>query len=168
MQVLTMSGQGLRDACVLEKCMPVCGQHRCLKVLAMHADKMQCNIPAGLPSLEELYVMAEQDLVLAFSDQDATFSTLKTFYACGDPLISCEYDLLIMTTPILVKRGLYMESVEALMSSSSFSRLGKGLYLRPIQAEQLSIWGLHKRASRLAKQCRCGACYTCLKAAGYQ
>ncbi len=167
MRSLTMSGQGLRDAYLLGKCMPACGLHMCLRVLAMHADKMRCYIPAGLPNLEELYVMAKQDLVLGFAAQDIIFSSLKKFYAFGDPLTCCEYGLLIMTVPVLAKRGLYLESVEALVSSKNFRAGSKCLYLRPTQAEQLSIGALHKRVSQLAWQCRCGACYTCLRAAGY-
>ena len=166
MRALTMSGQGLREACLLEKCMPLCGPHSCLKVLAMHADKMQCRIPAGLPNLEELYVMAKQDLMLAFCDPDEIFSSLKKFHAFGDPVTCCEYDLLFKSLPVLAKRGLCMESVEALMSSKSFSRIAKCFYLRPLMAEHLSITALYKRASQLARKCRCGACYPCLKAAG--
>lgn len=166
-QVLTMSGQVIEDIVLLARCMPAGGLPvKNLRVLAMHAVKLKCYIPAGFPNLEELVVIAKQDLLLGFSNQEATFSTLKTFYAFGDPLKTHECDLLVRSLPLLVERSICMDAVEALMHSRKFSSGSKCLYLRPLKAEQLPIGALYKRASQLARQCRCGACFTCLQAAG--
>ena len=168
MQALTMSGRVMRDVFLLARCMPVGGLPvGNLRVLTMHADSMRCWIPAGFPNLEELVIIARQDLLVAFDDQEATFSTLKMFYAFGEPLRTHEYDLLVRTLPSLMRRGLCMEAEEAVLGSKAYSSRSKCLYLKPLKAEQLSIGALHKRASQLARQCRCGACFPCLRAAGY-
>ena len=168
MQALTMSGQIMRDIFLLVRCMPVGGLPvRNLRILTMHADSMRCWIPGGFPNLEELVIIAKEDLLLAFDDQEATFSTLKTFYAFGEPLNTHEYDLLVRTLPTLMRRGLCMEAEEGLIGSKRYSSRSKCLYLKPLKDEQLSIGALYKRASQLARQCRCGACFTCLRAAGY-
>ncbi len=58
-KVLTMSGQVLSDDSLLAKCMPDSGVPimENLRKLTMHADTLQCCIPAGFAKLEELVVM---------------------------------------------------------------------------------------------------------------
>ena len=166
MKALAMSGRVIDDETLLPKCMPVDGvPMQNLRVLAMHADTIKCCIPAGLPNLRELIVMAEQGLLLRFEDLEGTFMTLKMFYAFGTPRESTEYDLLFRTLPSLVKRRLCIEAVEGDMLSKPICSSSKCLYLRSLKDEKLSMSALYDIVSRLAKQCKCGACFTCLRAA---
>ncbi len=110
--------------------------------------------------------MTKQDLLLKFEDLEATFSTLTTFCALGKPRGSTEYDLLFKTLPVLVKRGLCMEAVEGDVNTKHISSSSKCLYMRSLKNRQLSMDALCDIVSRLARQCKCGACFTCLRAAG--
>ena len=166
-KVLTMSGQGLDNETLLPKCMPMDGlQVERLRILRLNADAIKCCIPAGLLNLEELFVMAKQELLLKFEDLGVTFRTLKLFYAFGNPQGSTEYDLLFRTLPILVKRGLCIETVEGDTDGKHVSSNSKCLYLGPLKGEQLSMRALYKIVSWFARECKCGACFTCLRAAG--
>ena len=106
--------------------------------------------------------------MLNFEDPKTTFKTLKSFYAYGDPLVNDEYDLLNKLLSTLSERGLRMESVTAASTSTTgyYGLRCNGLYLRPLEGEKLSLGALYNIVSQLAGQCRCGACFTCLRTAG--
>ena len=165
MRVLTVSGEALKDTSLLARCMPVSRlPMQSLRVLVLHADRIKCRIPGGFPNLKELYVNAKQELLLDFEDPESTFSTLQTFYAFGAPLFNKAHALLDGLLCPLIERGMCIEAVTEVYLSTEYS-FG-GLYLRPINSEKLSIGALYDIVSKLAGQCRCGACFTCLRAAG--
>ena len=169
-QVLTMSGQVLKQLFLLTRCitksgLPVEG----LRVLVLHADNIHCWIPAGFPNLEELVVKAKENLKLSFVDPVRTFSILKSFHAFGEPLTTDGSDPLLEMQFTLMKRGLCVEAVRAVTPAAGrgFSRHSNGLYMRPLNGRKLSIGALYDIVSQRAKNCSCGACFTCLRSAGH-
>ena len=146
-QILTMSGQVLKQLFLLTRCMPKSGLPvESLRVLALHADEIHCWIPAGFPKLQELVIKAKKDLQLSFQDPLKTFSTLKTFYAFGEPLTTHGYDPLLEMQLTLMKQGLCIEAVRAVAPSREYGLRSNGLYLRPLNSEKLSIGGLYELA----------------------
>ena len=164
-RVLKVSGEALKDTSLLARCMPVSRLPvQSLRVLVLHADTIKCRIPVGFPNLKELIVKAKHELVLDFEDPGTSFCTLQTFYAFGAPLINKAHALLDALVCPLRERGLCIEAVTAVYLGPNYS-FGD-LYLRPVNGEMLSIGALYGVASQLAGQCRCGARFTCLRAAG--
>ena len=168
MQVLKVSGKALSQFSLLTGCMPKSGLPvESLRVLILHGGYVTCRIPVGFPNLEELIVRARGYLSLDFEDPKTTFNTLKNFYAYGQPLTSHKYDQLCELLFNLSERGLRMEVVTAAYTNKGYGGLRcDGLYLRPLEGEKLSIGVLYNIVSQLARQCRCGACFTCLRATG--
>ena len=72
----------------------------------------------------------------------------------------------------MARRGLTMSAVtetaaEAAENEEHVYRRGSScMYLRPVSAQESPLAELHERVSRLATQCRCGACFDCLGRAG--
>ena len=171
MQVLKVSGKVLSQFSVLTRCMPKSGLPvESLRVLILHGGLVTCRIPAGFPHLEELFVKARGHLSLDFEDPKTTFNILKSFYAYGEHLTTNNCNLLNKLLLPLSERGLRIDTVTAASTSKGYgSYYGlrcNGLYFRPHDSEEVSIGALYEIVSQLAGQCRCGACFTCLRAAG--
>lgn len=155
-------------------CMPVDGQpFRSLKVLIIRAEGgMWCRIPGGLPNLQELVLHAKGYAKLCFEDPDSTFSALKTFYVLSERHLYTEDtsgmfkdmdESSLPTVKSLAGRGL----TTSFVSSNGEDRgCASCMYLRPIMALELTYEELLDKVIRLARQCRCRACFDCLRRAG--
>ncbi len=158
---------------VLMHCMPPQGQPlwtlRTLIIRAPRAWYVKIKIPAMLPRLEELVVYAVGPLYLSFEDPVATYASLTSFYAFGQPLTASipVVDVLRMSAA-LAKRGLTLTVVSAPKDcwGERFKGSASFIYLRPIDVEDLPLRQLHSLTERLALACRCGACFSCLRRAG--
>ena len=159
---------------LVESCMPVDGQpFSSLKVLIIRAEGgMRCHIPDGLPKLEELVLHARGYAKVSFEKPNSTFSALQTCYILSERHLYTEdkcgsvEDMDQMKTQlvsILAGRSLTTSFVSARGDSYRGSAC---MYLRPITARELTYEELHDRVNRLARQCRCSACFDCLRRAG--
>ncbi len=122
---------------------------------------MKCCIPSGLPNLEELVLFAEGAAEVSFEDPKATLTALKAFHIYGEPLRMDKKDELQMLK-VTASKGLWVSYVSANRPKCT----GSCMYLRPIAAPELSFEELQDRVRRLARQCRCKACFECLRRAG--
>ena len=143
-------------------CMPVGGQPLgSLKVLILRSEgAIDCCIPSGLPNLEELVLFAEGFAKVSFEDPKATFTALKAFHIYGEPLRMDREDEL-QTLNVAASKGSRVSHVSA---DRRWTR--SCMYLRPIMAPELTFEELHDRVRGLARQCRCKACFECLRRAG--
>ena len=142
-----------------------------LKVLIIEAPSSAIFcIPSGLPNLEELVLLAHRGAEVSFEKPVATFSALKTFYAYGQQLeIDIGKSHMSQVVEDAAERGLLLSTVSANEAEGEdlCFRGSSCMYLRPTDcAQEMSIRQLFSRTSRLAKQCRCKACFECLKQAG--
>ena len=155
-------------------CMPVNGPLQSLKVLIIRAEAaMWCRIPSGLPNLEELVLHAKGNAKVSFESQRSTFSAkLKSLYILSEYGLRTEDEsknvedlrqLSLQVVTDLARRGLTTSCV----SARGDSRRGPScMYLRPIMARELTYKELHDKVNKLARQCRCSACFDCLRRAG--
>ena len=155
-------------------CMPVNGPLQSLKVLIIRAEAdMWCRIPSGLPNLEELVLHAKGYAKVSFESQRSTFSVkLKSLYILSEHGLYTEDKggnvedlgrLSLRVVRNLARRGLTTSCV----SARGDSRRGPScMYLRPIMARELTYEELHDKVNKLARQCRCSACFDCLRRAG--
>ncbi len=162
---------------MLRWCMPVSGQPlgnlRALTITAEGA--MECEIPNAMPNLEELVIFAKGKVRVHFDDPVATLTPLKTLYLFGQPMMPKIHNAhLAQVSASMASRGLLLSFVSASDSGSKpleyisayLGRCDSCLYVRPITAQELSTDELHDRVSKLARQCRCMACFECLRLAG--
>ena len=142
-------------------CMPVTGKPMAaLKVLIIRAEgDMKCCIPSGLLNLEELVLFAEGAAEVSFEDPKLTIFALKAFYIYGEPLRMHRKDELIILN-VTASRDLQVSYVSARPECT-----GSCMYLRPITAPELPFQELHDTVRKLARQCRCKACFDCLRRA---
>ena len=161
---------------MMDSCMPLNRQpFSSLKILIIRAEGgMWCHIPSCLPNLEELILHAKGYAKVSFESPRSTFSAkLKSLY------ILSENDLYTMDksgnfedmaqlnsriVKILAGKGLTTSIVSA--ADRDNHRGPSCVYLRPIKARELTYRELHDRVNRLARQCRCRACFECLRRAG--
>ena len=153
--------------CLLTHCLgsdgpPVLG----LRVIILTAISMQARIPGHLPNLEQLVVLAEGRAELSFEDPEATILALKELYAFGQPLKPDGMDILRMSTA-LVGSDRALCGASAQKSGKGFEDGSSCLYLRPTAAGALSMQQVYDMVARLARACRCGACFDCLSKAGH-
>lgn len=143
----------------LVNALPASGQPlRNLRSIIMEADSINGTFPAKLPNLELLAIMSRGLLELEFEDPLATVSALRSFYALGQPLIVDAVDMLRMSSS-LIRRGLILDAASAGFPHSC-------IYLRGINAVQLSVDELCDLVWNLVFYCTCGACFECLYKAG--
>ena len=156
---------------LLKRCMPVNGQPlRNLKVLIIVACHcMTCCVPAAMPNLEEMVMFVKETAKVSFDSPVATLSALTTLYLFGQPLTLeiGERDRSQVFNSV-ARRGLLLSTVKAPEAGAekNFRDGSSCMYLRPIAEQDMSIEELHDRTSALARQCRCNACFECLRQAG--
>ena len=154
---------------ILRHCMPLNGRPlgslKTLIIVAQGAKK--CCIPKALPNLEELVLFGKGHAEVYFEDARATLSTVKSFYIFGQPLMidisSFEMHSLKVFT---ARRGLLLSMASPKKSGRDFSSSSYCLYLRPVTAPEPSFEELYDKVSKLARHCRCRACFDCLRRAG--
>ena len=152
--------------CLLTNCLANCSPSvLSLRTIIITAFSMQARIPGHLPNLEQLVIMAQGSAELSFEDPRATILALKTFYAFGQPLKPDGLDALRMSSA-LVGTGRALDAVVAQMAGKYFDGGSSCVYLRPAVAEALPMQQLYDLVDRLARGCRCGACFDCLSKAG--
>ena len=154
---------------ILKSCMPVSGQPLgSLKAVTITAEgAMDCCIPNAMPNLEELVLFASGHAWVSFEDPVATLTALKTLYLFGQPLMPKISDSeMTQVSASFASRGLCMSTASAGRANWTSVRYSSCMYLRPVAAQELSIEELHDRVSELARQCRCTACFECLRRAG--
>ena len=154
---------------ILKWCMPVNGQPLGnLKAVIITAEgAMECCIPNAMPNLEELVLFAKGGARVSFENPVATLTALNTLYMFGQPLMPKLYfsDMKEVSAGV-ESRGLCLSNVSANMSGKESGRRGSCMYLRPVKGHDLSIAELYDTLSELAGQCRCKACFECLRRAG--
>lgn len=142
-----------------------------LKSLVLWArGAINCCIPRGLPNLEEVVLLGHKAAEVLFEDPVAIFSTVKTFYIFGQPLTTdMDSNIMRHVSDNLAGRGLLIST----MSSNSIYRAETEhdvgslcMYVRPSSEPELSHTQLYDRVRTLAGQCRCKACFECLRRAG--
>ncbi len=151
---------------LLTNCMPADGQpFRSLEILRISAFNMVCTLPAKLPSLEELVILADNVLQMYFEDAVTTASALNTFHMFGLPLITDSLDMLQMAGS-LVGRGLMLGAVSATRENVAFDQGSSCIYLKPAMAPDEPILELFFTVEKLVRSsCRCEACFRCLQRA---
>ena len=125
-----------------------------------------CNIPGGLPNLEELVLFAGGIAEVSFDDPSATLSAVKTLYVFGQPLLNMGDHDLCSAKDKAAKRGLLLSTASTKKAGKGYRRRSACMYLRPVAAPELSFYEAYDRVSRLARQCKCEACSDCLSRAG--
>ncbi len=147
---------------------PANGQSlRSLKRLIIVAEgAIKCCIPGGLPKLEELVLFAGGRAEVSFEDPPATLSAVKTLYIFGQPLLDMGTHDLRSANEKAANRDLLLSTVSPRKARRKNLCCRSCMYLRPVGASELSFEDAHDRVSRLARQCRCGACFDCLRRAG--
>lgn len=139
-----------------------------LKTIIITAFNMRGSIPAKLPVVENLVIVAESCVELSFEDPVATSSALKKLCIFGMPLTTDGTDMLRMSDS-LRGRGLTLGPVAAPDGGRQFLRDSAYIYLRALSAKNLSIQELYTMGNQLTGirgYCRCGACMLCLRRAG--
>ena len=140
-----------------------------LRVICVEALHIKGITPRALPNLRELVVYARGRLELSFEDPASTGKTLETFYAfgyCRQPLLPDEGTTREMQHSVAQRS---MTMVEASMQrdcASPHSVYCSCTSLRPAAAPDLSMEEL-RMTIHVACLCRCGACFMCLRRAGY-
>ena len=171
---------------IVGSCMPIHPQPlRNLKALSLamqskYHHPRHCYLPRDLPHLEELVIYGASYVV--FEDPLALFTTLKIFYMYGFsvstnmygyPVTANMYTVTLPTNHIddgdmskvsdsLARRGLLLDKAYQYRSD----RVIQCMYLRAHTAEALSTHACHDLVNKLATQCRCRACFSCLREAG--
>ena len=185
MQTLKVSCPGPGTHCVFSRCMPANGERlwNLKTIIISGSSSIECCLPAALPTLEKLVILASERLDLSFESEAATFGTLKTLCAFGQPLLFCGYDIpapasrpstanpMLLRYPrlqtMLLERGLSMGAVWTYLGKRGKYKGDSGcLYLKPVSAPELLIEDLYSWAERALSCCWCGACFACLRAAG--
>ena len=167
---------GSQAESTLRRYMPVRGQPwRNLTSLVIWSDRsvspevMTCCIPKGLPNLEEVVLLAHGGATVSFEDPITTFSALKALHIFGQPLImDMDSDTMHQVSNILATQGLVLNTVSAdsfVWGKIEFNS-GTCMYLRPTTEQDLPLLQLYERVRELGEQCRCKACFQCLKRAG--
>lgn len=105
---------------------------------------------------------------LSFEEPIATLSGLKTFYALGRPVAPNGLEMIrVMSSNALAGHGLVLSAASSIGPGKEWgSQNGSCIYLRPSTARELSFRKLATRVKQLVNQCRCEACFDCLKRAG--
>ena len=150
-------------------CMPTNGQSLGnLEAITITAEgAMECCIPNAMPNLEELVLFAKGGARVSFEDPVATLTALNTLYLFGQPLMAKIRDSdMTQVSASFADRGLLLSTAPAKRAGKISARCSSCMYLRPATAQELSIQELHDRVSKLARQCRCRACFECLERAG--
>ena len=158
---------GAKD--ILRRCMPLNGRPlESLKSLIIFAEgAMKCLVPKALPNLEELVLFSTGRAKVYFDDAYLTLARVNTFYVLGQPLVlklsgSATHELQLR----LATRGLSMSSAVA-NEEGKDSRCGRTcVYLRPVAAPEQTFREVYDRVDGLARECRCKACFDCLRRAG--
>ena len=157
---------------ILKNCMPINGQPlKGLKSLIIVADgAMECCIPEALPNLEELILFGKGPAEVTFESSRATLSTVKSFYIFGQPLrldiFGHEMHILQV---FMARRGMLLSVAspkKAAQNFNSYRNHSYCMYVRPDTAQEPSFEELYDKVSELARQCRCKACFDCLRRAG--
>lgn len=168
---------GSHAARTLRRYMPVRGQPwmnlTCLVIWAdrsVSPEVMTCCIPRGLPNLEEVVLLARGGATVSFEDPLTTFSALKSLHIFGQPLITdMDGDTMRQVSDSLARRGLLLSAVSAdsfVWGKIEFNISSVCMYLRPITEQERPLLQLYERVRELGMQCRCKACFQCLKGAG--
>ncbi len=136
---------------------------------------MECEIPNAMPNLEELVIFASGVARVHLDDPVATLSPLKTLHLFGQPMMPKIHNIhLAQVSASLASRGLLLSFATSQHPlgkpleyiSGYIGRCNSCLYVRPITAQAIPIKELPYRVSKLARQCRCKACFECLRLAG--
>ena len=159
----------------LRLCIPVNWPHLAnLRVLTITANSaMMCSIPTGMPNLEELVLFAKGAAEVSFDNPIATLSALKVLYMFGQPLMAhiSKFDK-SWVLDYTAERGFSLSTASETPTESSgkteklYRRGSSCMYLRPITTQELSLKDLYDIANTLATQCRCKACFDCLRRGG--
>lgn len=140
---------------------------RSLKRLIIRAEgAIKCCIPGGLPKLEELVLFAGGMAEVSFEDPAATLSAVKILYVFGQPLNDMGRCDLRSAKEKATNRGLVLSTVSPRKARRKNRCCRSCMYLRPITSQELTFEEAYDRVSRLARQCRCKACFDCLSRAG--
>ena len=140
-----------------------------LKVLYLVIETdMPCYIPNDLPKLEEMVLFVKGAAEVSFEDPSALFSAIKTFYILGQPITSTlgAVDMYVVVHS-LAERDLYLSTVSATSAGMGYRHDSSCMYVRPITSQELPFEELYAKINRLVGQCRCGACFKCLREAGF-
>lgn len=147
---------------LLTSLMPASGQPLWnLKVIVIETSTMRGCIPAKLPNLEKIVVMAHRLLQLTFEDPVATASALKKLYFFGQQGTAISHQMLGMLGNS-IRHGLTLVTVSAAEAGEHARRGSSCTYLWSTTEHDVSINELYRMVSQLAGMCRCGACFQCL------
>ena len=164
-QDLPMSGA----RATLSRCMPLNGRPLAsLKSLLIVSEgAMQCFIPKALHKLEELVLFSKGLACVSFEESHATLARVEIFYVLGQPLAMDMLGSGMHEVQVnMAKRGLAMSNALAKEAKKDVRCNSSCIYLRPVAAPELSFEEAYERVSRVARQCRCKACFDCLRRAG--
>ena len=156
----------------LLKCMPANNQPLFnLRQIIITADAtLDIEIPAKLPHLEELILASHGPLELEFKDPATAAGVLTTFCVCGMPLRVHGFH--ILNAAFQERRKCLVAKDLGVPHSESFvtDHFTGGLCLRDIGAADTGIRQIEQllRNPRgiVFAECKCGACFLCLKKAG--
>ena len=156
----------------LLKCMPANNQPLFnLRQITITADAiLDLVIPAKLPHLEELILASIGPLELEFKDPAATAGVLTTFCVCGMPLRV--HGLHILNAAFQDRRKCLVAKEVGVPHSESpmTDHFTGGLCLRDIGAADTAIRQIEQLLRNplgiVCAECKCGACFLCLKKAG--
>ena len=144
--------------------MPANGQALILHSIIIKGVSVKGTLPSKLPTLEELMICAHGCVELTFEDPLATSSRLSMymFHMGGGALTPHGKELptvLAAAQRCMTQRGL------ALRSASAIGQNCARMCLNPVAATELFL--LHMPGKEMVGQCRCRACFDCLRRAGY-
>ena len=150
---------------LLMSLMPSVGPACNLKVIIIGGVDMRCTIPAGLPNLEELVIWMKNSLELSFEDPGVTSKALTRLYAYAEILDINERDMQLMSEHFATA-GLALSAAIAAGDSTVRGFAGCCIFVKPASAADPLMEEVFATAHRLARACRCGACFDCLRTAG--
>ena len=139
-----------------------------LETIIITAHSMRWTFPRAsqLPNLRQLVVKASGRLQIGFRDPIGALSKLSSMHLFGHSYEPHGRDQLGLAkgSNALMERGLVLGMASTAQHGPN-RRPASCLYLRPVGTQELSIDELWTTVKQLA-QCRCGACFDCLRRAG--
>ena len=152
----------------LVKAIPGDGQPlRHLRSIRISASSIKIIVPAQLPNRQELLIEAEGILKLQFEEPLATASSLTRFHVSAQALAIAAEDVLRMSCSLL-RRGLTLAAV--LKSQARHEHMPKVkrscVFLQSFDTGQPSLRERDHDLYPHTLECRCGACFKCLRKAG--
>ena len=137
-----------------------------LETIIITGCRMEARIPSAdeVPNLKDLVIKASGQLELSFQIPFA-ISRISSLHLYGRPFVSHEFDLSSLKEhwSALEEHGLVLTF--AATEPGSNRKPTSCIYLRPAGTQELSIDELCTKVEQLV-QCRCGACFDCLRWAG--